>query len=179
NLKRYDALWVGYGANLQGNDGLSHFNENAIRHFVARGGVVVAFAPNTRPARGNKLSWVPDPLVVSKDRLDKEGGDPTLAGIPYFRAPHAIAANQLKPTVWWSDWSDRYSILAHTTVDVRGDKQEVSAAMLLPYGQGLYVVMGFGPESPSDLSWSFPLAQNILHQVIEWKEKRETQQFVA
>jgi len=169
-LEKLDILWVGYGARVTGGPGLTRANEDRIRKFAANGGIVIALAPNTRAARGNKLSWVPDPLVFGKNPVKQDLND-TRAGEPIFRHPHAIDAKALKPLVWWDDWSDRYTLLATVTSQVRNEEYPAAVALALPYGSGLYVVLGVGPESAADLSWSMPLAENLLHYAIRWKSQ--------
>jgi hypothetical protein len=177
-LDKSEILWVGYGANLQGINGMPRRSETAIRRFVAKGGVVVGLAPNTRPARGNKLSWVPDPLAVTSDAVSG-AMTPTDAGADIFTKPNALDLSELTPSVAWSEWSDRYVPLA--TAATRGPHEGdlAATAMLLPYGQGLYIVMGVGPDSPDDLRWSMPLAQNMLHYAVDWLDRRQTHRHIA
>ena len=177
-LDKSEILWVGYGANLQGRNGMPRRSETAIRRFAAKGGVVVGLAPNTRPARGNKLSWVPDPLAVTPDAVSGVV-TPTDAGAEIFTTPHALDLSELTPTVAWSEWSDRYVPLATAATHGPHEGDLAATAMLLPYGQGLYIVMGVGPDSPDDLRWSMPLAENILHYAVDWLDRRQTHRHIA
>jgi hypothetical protein len=171
NLNRVDILWVGYGADLPRYHGLTRYNEEQVLKYASRGGIVVALAPNTRPLRANKLGWVPDPLVFGKNPV-KPGVHLTPEGRPVFQQPHEVDTRALRPLVWWDDWSDRYVLLASATTQTRNEEHPVAVGLMLPYGQGLYIVLGIGPETPADLAWSVPLARNLLQRAIRWKESQ-------
>lgn len=170
-LSKVDVLWIGYGANVFGNHGFSRANEDRIRKFVSNGGCVIALAPNMKVPRGSRLEWIPDPLVYGKHPV-LPGLTPTREGEMLFRQPHPIDLKARQALVWWDDWSERYVPLAFTTTDVRGEHHQAAAALLLHYGQGIYLVLGIGPESPADFVWSRPLAENLLQYAVRWVERQ-------
>jgi hypothetical protein len=168
-LSKVDVLWIGYGANVAGNNGFSRLNEDRIRKYVSNGGCVIALAPNMKVARGNRLGWIPDPLVFGKNPV-QSGLTVTREGEAIFRHPHGLDLRARSALVWWDDWSERYTPLAFATTEVRGEYHPAAAALLLPYGHGVYIVLGIGPESPTDFAWSAPLAENLLHYAVRWVE---------
>jgi hypothetical protein len=177
-LDKSEVLWVGYGANLQQLGGMPRRSETAIRRFAAKGGVVVALAPNTRAARGNKLPWVPDPVVVTSDAVSG-ALTPTAAGEALFTSPHPLDLSELTPTVAWSEWSDRFVPLAMAATHGPHEGDQAAVGLMAPYGQGLYLVLGVGPDTPDDLRWSMPLAENVLHYAVDWLDRRQTYRHIA
>ena len=177
-LDKSEILWIGYGANLRQIRGMPRRSETAIRRFAAKGGVVVALAPNTRPARGNKLAWVPDPLTVTSDAVSG-ALTPTAAGEALFTSPRQLDLSDLSPSVAWSEWSDRFVPLAMAPTHGPHEGDRAATAMMLPYGQGLYIVLGVGPETPDDLRWSMALAENVLDFAVDWLDRRQTHRHIA
>jgi hypothetical protein len=177
-LDKSEILWLGYGADLPRLGGLHRRGETAIRRFAAKGGVVVGFAPNTRPARGAKLAWVPDPLSVTPDTVSGTMS-PTGAAAALFTSPHQLDLSELTPAVAWSEWSDRFIPLATAPTHGAHAGDRAATAMFLPYGEGSYIVLGVGPDAPDDLRWSMPLAENVLHFAVDWLDRRQTHRHIA
>ncbi|MBT5714312.1 hypothetical protein HOI71_24910, partial [Candidatus Poribacteria bacterium] len=177
-LDKSEILWIGYGADLQRRRGLHRRSETAIRRFAAKGGVVVAFAPNTRPVRGNRLAWVPDPLRVTPDTVSGTMS-PTDAGAPLFTAPHQVDLSEFTPAVAWSEWSDRFIPLAMAPTHGPHVGDRAATAMMLPYGEGVYILLGVGPDTADDLQWAMPLAENVLHYAVDWLDRRQTHRHIA
>ena len=197
NLEKTDILYFGQAANLANARGFNRQSEERIRRYAAQGGIIVAFPPNTKQSRGRRLSWIPDPLVETEDsiepgidmvrgahlhepktgkiRFELVSAIASARGSRIFSEPNEIELEELSAPVAWSVWSDRFAEIAtvKTTGPHEGDK--AAAALILPYGKGLYIVFGFGPQRTEDLQWSAPLVENILHYAALWKEQQAKQ----
>jgi len=168
-LSKVDILWIGYGANVFGNNGFSRLNEDRILKYASNGGCVIAWAPNVQMARGNRPGWIPDPLVYGKNPVHP-GLTATREGEAIFHHPNPLDLRARRALVWWDDWSERYTPLAYATTEEHGEPHPAAAALLLRYGYGLYLVLGMGPESTADFAWSGPLAENLLYYAVRWVE---------
>ncbi|MDE0020071.1 MAG: hypothetical protein OXT69_01625 [Candidatus Poribacteria bacterium] len=196
-LDKMDILYLGMGANLQNLRGFNRQSEERIRRFAAQGGIIIAFPPNTKPRRGGRLGWIPDPLVETEDRIAsnvKLTRGPRIhepgGGLIKFEVISAIAAarvsriflepnelelEEIPAAVGWSVWSDRFTEIASVDTEGPYEGEKAAVALTLPYGRGLYMAFGFGPRRPADFEWSVPLVENILTYAALWKDRLEKQ----
>ena len=196
-LDKMDILYLGMGANLQNLRGFNRQSEERIRRFAAQGGIIIAFPPNTKPRRGGRLGWIPDPLVETEDRIasnvkltrgpriHEPGGGlikfEVISSIAaarvsrIFLEPNELELEEIPAAVGWSVWSDRFTQIASVDTEGPYEGEEAAVALTLPYGRGLYMAFGFGPRRPADFEWSVPLVENILTYAALWKDRLEKQ----
>ena len=196
-LDKMEILYMGMGANLQNLRGFNRQSEERIRRFAAQGGIIIAFPPNTKPRRGGRLGWIPDPLVETEDRIasnvkltrgpriHEPGGRlirfetiSTIAAAKVsriFLEPNELELEETPAKVGWSVWSDRFTQIASVDTEGPYEGDKAAVALTLPYGRGLYIIFGFGPSRPADFEWSVPLVENMLTYAALWKDRLKKQ----
>jgi hypothetical protein len=87
---------------------------------------------------------------------------PTSAAGTLFSKPNAIRSGEVFIDDTWTDWSDKYRILATTN----GGK-EIAVAML-EYGKGMYLVTSFQNETTANVYVNRPMMENLIHFAVKW-----------
>ncbi|MBD3182127.1 hypothetical protein GF312_07540 [Candidatus Poribacteria bacterium] len=159
DLNDYDIMWLTW--NAPGHDGDYFFAgaEEAILSFVEGGGMVyiAAFDDNFTDADGNQIGgWMPiadHPATVSNT------GDSELTVTPEGEATGIFDGVDTSGLVLddnYANTDDAYAILA-----IRDDNGE-PAAVMLPYGNGLYI------EVCLDARSTFPAAEPLVGNVLSY-----------
>lgn len=165
DLEHADVLWIGQGAISEGRYFLKAEQENKIKAFVNDGGVVIVSGQDSDSKRPCRTGWIPEPMK-GVDRNGHSDFQPTQAAGRLFREPNVIKSGKVFIDDTWTDWSDKYTILATTN---RG--KDIAVAML-KYGKGMYLIMGFQNETTANISVNRPMLENLIHFTIGWRKNR-------
>ena len=69
-------------------------------------------------------------------------------------------------TITWTDWSDKYTILATTN-----DGEEIAFATL-KYGEGMYLITGLQNETSANVFINYQIIENLIHFAVKWLEDK-------
>ena len=164
-LSKSDILWL--GCRSIGKDGryrLDSNQENRIKEFVKKGGVVIVSGQDSDPDKPCGTGWLPHPLkgVESNHRNDFKAS--SKAG-NLFNAPHKIRSGQLSLDDSWNGWNDKFEILATTN----SGKQIVVAK--LRYGKGMYLITSLHNNRKEQVAQNRRMLENLLHFAVDYVEK--------
>ena len=165
NLGQADILWIGQGAIGEGHYRLTTEQENKIKAFVKRGGVVIASGQDCDANRPCGTGWIPEPMK-GVERHARSDFHPTRAAGTLLTEPNVIKSGEVFIDDTWTDWNDKYVILATTN----GGKDIVIA--MLRYGTGMYLVTSFRNETSANVFVNRPMIENLIHFAVEWYMNR-------
>ena len=164
-LSKTDILWI--GCRSIGRDGRYKLNgsqEKRIKEFVKNGGVVIVSGQDSDPDRPCGSGWLPERLngLESTHRNDFQ---PTSKAGELFKAPNRIRSGQLSLDDSWSDWNDKFEVLATTN----SGKQIVVAK--LRYGKGMYLITSLHNNRKEQVNQNRPMLENLMHYAVDYLNK--------
>ena len=129
--------------------------------FVERGGVVIISGQDSDKGRPCRTGWIPEPMK-GVERNGRNDFQPTPAAGMLFREPNRIQSGGVYINDTWTDWSDKYTILATTN----GGKEK--AVAMLKYGKGMYLVTSFQNETRTNILVNRAVMENLIHFAVKW-----------
>ena len=160
-LGHADILWIGQGEIREQKYTLTGKQENRIKAFVKRGGVVIVSGQDSDDGRPCGVGWITERLE-GVERWGRNDFQPTRAASDLFSNPNEIQSGDVFIDDTWSNWSDAYTILATTN----GGK-DIAVAMLA-HGRGMYLVTGLQNETRANVFVNHPMLENLLHFAVKW-----------
>ncbi len=170
-LKDAQILWI--GVDELGMDGY-HLNkamEDRIKNFVRDGGIVIVSSQDSDTGKLCGNGWIPERIKGVEETMR---GDfkPTGHAGDIFRSPRSVKTGTVHLDDTWTEWSDKYKILATTN----GGKNIALAT--LRYGKGMYIVTALQNETESDVKANAPLMRNIMHFSVKEAAKDDVKMLV-
>ena len=156
-----DILWLGQGEICEDKYRLTNEHENRIKAFVKDGGVVIVSGQDSDDDRPCSTGWIPEPMK-GVERLGRSDFEPTRAADTLFSEPNEIQFGDVFLDDTWTDWSDKYTILATTN-----SGKEIAFATL-KYGKGLYLITGLQNETSANVFINYQIIENLIHFAVEW-----------
>ena len=149
-------LWI--GVDELGLDGyhLDKAMEDRIKNFVKRGGIAIVSSQDSDPGKPCGNGWIPEP-IKAVDIQPSQGFKPTKQAGDIFKNPRAVKPETVHLDDTWTEWSDKYKILATTN-----DGNSIVLATL-KYGKGMYLVTALQNETEEYVKANSPLMENIIH----------------
>lgn len=160
-LDHADILWLGQGEICEDKYRLTNEHENRIKAFVKDGGVVIVSGQDSDDDRPCSTGWIPEPMK-GVERLGRSDFEPTRAAGTLFSEPNEIEFGDVFLDDTWTNWSDKYTILATTN-----DGKEIAFATL-KYGKGLYLITGLQNETSANVFINYQIIENLIHFAVEW-----------
>lgn len=160
-LDHADILWLGQGEICEDRYRLTKKRENKIKAFVKNGGVVIVSGQDSDDDRPCSTGWIPEPMK-GVERLGRSDFEPTRAAGTLFSEPNEIEFGDVFLDDTWTDWSDKYAILATTN-----DGKEIAFATL-EYGEGMYLITGLQNETSANVFINYQIIENLIHFAAEW-----------
>ena len=160
-LDHADILWLGQGEICEDKYRLTNEHENRIKAFVKDGGVVIVSGQDSDDDRPCSTGWIPEPMK-GVERLGRSDFEPTRAAGTLFSEPNKIEFGDVFLDDTWTDWSDKYTILATTN-----DGKEIAFATL-KYGEGMYLITGLQNETSANVFINYQIIENLIHFAVEW-----------
>ncbi len=165
DLPHTDILWIGHGAISDEKYLLTTEQENKIKAFVRRGGVVIVSGQDSDDDRPCATGWIPEPMK-GVEQWGRSDFQPTHAAGILFSKPNQIQSGDVFIDDTWTDWSDRYTILATTN----GGKEIAFA--LLEHGKGMYLITSFQNKTSANVFVNHPMMENLIHFAVKWLNER-------
>jgi hypothetical protein len=165
NLDEADILWIGQGEIGEGKYLLTTEQEHKIKVFVKSGGVVVVSGQDSDDDRPCGTGWIPEPMK-GVERWGRSDFQPTHAVGGLFSKPNTIRSGEVFIDDTWTDWSDKYTILATTN-----DGKEIAFATL-EYGDGMYLITSLQNETSANVSINHRMLENLIHFAVQWLNNR-------
>ena len=162
-LDHADILWLGQGEICEDRYHLTKKRENRIKAFVKDGGVVIVSGQDSDDDRPCATGWTPEPMK-GVERLGRSDFEPTRAAGTLFSEPNEIEFGDVFLDDTWTNWSDKYTILATTN-----DGKEIAFATL-QYGEGMYLITGLQNETSANIFINYQIIENLIHFAVEWVE---------
>ena len=160
-LDHADLLWLGQGEICEDKYRLTNEGENKIKTFVKDGGIVIVSGQDSDDDRPCSTGWIPEPMK-GVERLGRSDFEPTRAAGTLFSEPNKIEFGDVFLDDTWTDWSDKYTILATTN-----NGKEIAFATL-KYGKGLYLITGLQNETSANVFINYQIIENLIHFAVEW-----------
>ena len=160
-LDHADILWLGQGEICEDKYRLTKEQENRIKRFVKRGGVVIVSGQDSDDERPCPTGWSPEPMK-GVERMGRSDFEPTRAAGTLFSEPNEIEFGDVFLDDTWTKWSDKYTILATTN-----DGKEIAFATL-KYGEGMYLITGLQNETSANVFINHQILENLIHFAAEW-----------
>ncbi|RKU20385.1 hypothetical protein C6503_06230 [Candidatus Poribacteria bacterium] len=161
-LSKADILWLGFRTlSRDGRYRLNNKQENQIKEFVKKGGVVIVSGQDSDEENPCRTGWLPEPLngVESSRRDDFQ---PTSDAGELFKAPHRIRSGDLALDDSWSGWNQKYQVLATTN----GGKEIVVAK--LQHGKGMYLITNLRNSQRQEVSKNRRMLENLVHFAVDF-----------
>ena len=165
SLNHADILWLGQGEICEERYRLTKQREDKIKAFVRDGGVVIVSGQDSDDDRPCPTGWIPEPMK-GVERMGRSDFQPTGAAGTLFSEPNEIQFGDVFLDDAWTDWSDKYKILATTN-----DGKEIAFATL-EYGDGMYLITSLQNETSANVSINYRMLENLIHFVVEWLNNR-------
>lgn len=158
-------LWI--GVDEIGMDGyrLKKPQEDAIKSFVQKGGIVIVSSQDTDTDKICGNGWIPE-RISGVDIQPSQDFKPTQHAGDIFKNPRTIKTGTVHLDDTWTGWSDKYKILATTN-----DGKSIALAML-QYGKGMYLVTALQNETEANAKANAPLMENIMRFAVKEAAKR-------
>lgn len=160
-LDHADILWLGQGEICEDKYHLTKERENRIKAFVKNGGVVIVSGQDSDDDRPCATGWIPEPMK-GVERLGRSDFEPTQAAGKLFSEPNEIEFGDVFLDDTWTNWSDKYTILATTN-----NGKEIAFATL-KYGEGMYLITGLQNETSANVFINYQIIENLIHFAVEW-----------
>lgn len=160
-LDHADILWLGQGEICEDKYHLTNERENKIKAFVKDGGVVIVSGQDSDDDRPCATGWIPE-RMKGIERLGRSDFEPTRAAGTLFSEPNEIKVGDVFFDDTWTDWSDKYTILATTN-----SGKEIAFATL-EYGKGMYLITGLQNETSANVFINYQIIENLIHFAVEW-----------
>ena len=160
-LDHADLLWLGQGEICEDKYRLTNEHENKIKAFVKDGGIVIVSGQDSDDDRPCSTGWIPEPMK-GVERLGRSDFEPTRAAGMLFSEPNKIEFGDVFLDDTWTNWSDKYTILATTN-----NGKEIAFATL-KYGKGLYLITGLQNETSANVFINYQIIENLIHFAVEW-----------
>lgn len=160
-LDHADILWLGQGEICEDKYRLTNEQEAKIKAFVKDGGVVIVSGQDSDDDRPCSTDWIPEPMK-GVERLGRSDFEPTPAAGTLFSEPNEIEFGDVFLDDTWTDWSDKYTILATTN-----SGKEIAFATL-KYGKGMYLITGLQNETSANVFINYQIIENLIHFAVEW-----------
>ena len=160
-LDHADILWLGQGEICEDRYRLTKKRENRIKAFVKDGGVVIVSGQDSDDDRPCATGWIPEPMK-GVERLGRSDFEPTRAAGTLFSEPNDIEFGDVFLDDTWTNWSDKYTILATTN-----DGKEIAFATL-EYGEGMYLITGLQNETSANVFINYQILENLIHFAVKW-----------
>ena len=164
-LDHADVLLLGQGEICEGQYRLTKQREDKIKAFVRDGGVVIVSGQDSDDDRPCETGWSPESMK-GVERLGHSDFQPTGAAGTLFSEPNEIQFGDVFLDDAWTDWSDKYKILATTN-----DGKEIAFATL-EYGDGMYLITSLQNETSANISINHPMIENLIHFTVQWLNNR-------
>ena len=164
-LDHADILWLGQGEICEDRYRLTKERENQIKAFVKGGGVVIVSGQDSDDDRPCPTGWIPEPMK-GVERLGRSDFEPTRAADTLFSVPNEIQFGDVFLDDTWTNWSDKYTILATTN-----DGKEIAFATL-KYGEGMYLITGLQNETSANIFINYQIIENLIHFAVKWLEDK-------
>ena len=164
-LDHTDILWLGQGEICEDRYRLTKERENRIKAFVKDGGVVIVSGQDSDDDRPCATGWIPEPMK-GVERLGRTDFEPTRAAGTLFSEPNDIEFGDVFLDDTWTNWSDKYTILATTN-----DGKEIAFATL-EYGEGMYLITGLQNETSANVFINYQILENLIHFAVKWLDDK-------
>ena len=164
-LNHADMLWIGQGAISEEKYLLTTEQENKIKAFAKRGGVVIISGQDSDDNRPCATGWIPEPMK-GVEQWGRSDFQPTPAAGMLFSKPNEIQSGDIFIDDTWTDWSDKYTLLATTN-----SGKEIAFAML-EYGKGMYLITSLQNETSANVFVNHQMMENLIHLAVKWMNDR-------
>ena len=160
-----DILWLGQGEICEDRYRLTKERENQIKAFVKGGGVVIVSGQDSDDDRPCPTGWIPEPMK-GVERMGRSDFEPTRAADTLFSVPNEIQFGDVFLDDTWTNWSDKYTILATTN-----DGKEIAFATL-KYGGGMYLITGLQNETSANIFINYQIIENLIYYAVKWLDDK-------